>query len=126
MRMQAHPWTEELLVIKNKIERATGQTLNSVLLNYYRNGQDSNGWHSDDEKELGHNPIIASLSLGAARDFHLRHRRCKQLKQSIKLEHGSLLMMKGSTQRCWQHQIPKRAKADGRINFTFRTVFSVS
>jgi len=93
-----------------------------VLLNYYRNGRDSNGWHSDDEPELGDNPVIASLSLGAPRDFQLRSKRDKSLKQTLSLEHGSLLVMRGTTQRCWQHQIPKRANAASRINLTFRTI----
>jgi alkylated DNA repair dioxygenase AlkB len=120
--MTASPFTPLLLQIKTEIETRTGAAFNSVLLNYYRDGQDSNGWHSDDEPELGANPEIASLSLGAARDFHLRHKVEKTHKHKMALEHGSLLMMRGSTQSCWQHHIPKRAKADGRINLTFRTI----
>jgi len=120
--MKAAPLTPLLLKIKAKIEAKTGDRFNSVLVNYYRDGQDSNGWHSDDEPELGHNPTIASLSLGAPRDFHLRCKRDKLLKHTISLEHGSLLMMRGTTQSHWQHHIPKRAKAGGRINLTFRTI----
>ena len=80
------------------------------------------GWHSDDEPELGTNPVIASISLGAARDFHLRHKARKDLRKSIRLEHGSLLLMRGTTQHCWQHHVPKRARAAKRINLTFRYV----
>ncbi len=120
--MKATPLTPLLLRIKADIEAKTGDHFNSVLVNYYRNGQDSNGWHSDDEPELGQNPIIASLSLGAPRDFHLRYKRDKSRKHTMSLEHGSLLMMRGTTQSHWQHHIPKRAKAQGRINLTFRTI----
>ena len=124
--MTAVPWSATLLSIKDKIERECGNSFNSVLLNYYRDGQDSNGWHSDDEPELGQRPCIASLSLGAARDFHLRHKRDKSLKHSINLEHGSLLMMRGNTQSHWQHHIPKRANVGARINLTFRTIVGVA
>ena len=120
--MTAASWSPLLLSIKAKIERVTGDSFNSVLLNYYRDGKDSNGWHSDDEPELGKQPTIASLSLGASRDFHLRHKRDKSASHKMSLENGSLLMMRGRTQECWQHHIPKRAKADGRLNLTFRTI----
>lgn len=123
--MQATPWHSLVSSIKRKVESVCDYQFNSVLLNYYRDGQDSNGWHSDDEAELGINPVIASISLGAARDFHLRYKKDKGVKQSILLESGSLLLMKGETQSYWQHQIPKRAKADGRINLTFRFIKSV-
>lgn len=121
IRMQPVKWSKTLLKVKQQIEHAADATFNSVLVNYYRDGQDSNGWHSDDEPELGKNPIIASLSLGAPRDFHLRHKQ-KNLKHKITLENGSLLMMRGPTQHFWQHHIPKRAHALGRINLTFRTI----
>lgn len=120
--MKACSWEPLLLSIKQQIENATGESFNSVLLNYYRDGKDSNGWHSDDEPELGEQPVIASLSLGAPRAFHLRHKRDKSLRHNMTLEHGSLLMMRGKTQACWQHHIPKRAKAEGRLNLTFRTI----
>ena len=93
-----------------------------MLINYYRDGQDSTGWHADDEPELGKDPVIASISLGATRDFQLRHNRDKNQKISIALQHGSLLLMQGTTQSCWQHQIPKRVQAEPRINLTFRTI----
>jgi alkylated DNA repair dioxygenase AlkB len=121
--MSATAFTPLLLEIKADIEARTGDSFNSVLVNYYRDGQDSVGWHSDDEPELGRNPVIASLSLGAPRDFHLKHKVEKAHTKKIVLEHGSLLMMRGLTQSRWQHQIPKRANAQGRINLTFRTMF---
>ena len=94
-----------------------------VLLNYYRNEKDGNGWHADNEKELGKNPTIASLSFGANRSFQLKHNQDKTIKRSIILEHGSLLVMKGTTQECYKHQIPKSSKLIGpRINLTFRTI----
>ncbi len=121
MTMHPLPWTATLQVLREQVERASEHQYNSVLLNLYRDGQDSNGWHSDDEPELGVDPVIASLSLGGSRDFHLRHKTTGE-KFSIALEHGSLLIMRGATQRCWQHHIPKRAKANSRINLTFRTI----
>jgi alkylated DNA repair dioxygenase AlkB len=124
--MKAQAWSPLLLSIKQRIEDATGDPFNSVLLNYYRDGKDSNGWHSDDEPELGREPIIASLSLGAPRDFHLRHKRDKSITHKMSLENGSLLIMRGQTQACWQHHIPKRAKAEGRLNLTFRAIVSTS
>ncbi len=120
--MKPVQWSSEVLLIKSQLEATTKKSFNSVLINYYRDGHDSNGWHADDEPELGTNPVIASVSLGAARDFHLRHNHDKQLKYSIALEHGSLLIMQGTTQRYWKHHIPKRAQAEGRINLTFRTI----
>jgi len=111
--MKANAWSQCLLDIKERIEQQTGDLFNSVLLNYYRDGQDSNGWHSDDEPELGEQPTIASLSLGGARDFQMRKKDDKTQKCVIKLEHGSLLTMRGRTQSHWQHQIPKRAQTAG-------------
>lgn len=124
MTMVPLPWTERLLALKEEVESATQHQYNSVLLNYYRDGQDSNGWHSDNETELGLKPVIASLSLGAPRDFDLRHKTDKQHKYRISLHNGSLLIMRGDTQQYWQHQIPKRAHAEGRINLTFRTILN--
>ena len=113
----------DLLEIKQKVDKEVGEEFTTCLLNLYRNGKDSNGWHSDDEKALGNNPIIASISLGEERFFHFRHKKNKDLKQKILLGHGSLLVMKGSTQHHWQHQIPKTAKEIGeRINLTFRII----
>ena len=123
IKMQPHPWNLLLQKIKSQVESVSGTNFTTVLLNYYRDGKDSNGWHADNEKELGINPIIASVSFGAARTFQLKHNSNKELKKSIVLEHGSLLLMKGTTQHFWKHQIPKTAKPVGsRINLTFRVI----
>ena len=121
--MQPNPWNSLLQKIKYFIEATTECQFTTVLLNQYRDGKDSNGWHADNEKELGTNPIIASLSFGAERVFQLQHNTIADAKKSIVLEHGSLLLMKGSTQHFWKHQIPKTAKPIGnRINLTFRSI----
>ena len=121
--MQPHPWSLLLQKLKTAIEKVTDTNFTTVLLNQYRDGKDSNGWHSDNENELGINPVIASLSFGAERMFQLKHNLDKDLKKSIVLEHGSLLLMKGTTQHFWKHQIPKTTKPIGsRINLTFRII----
>jgi alkylated DNA repair dioxygenase AlkB len=121
-----HPlaFTGELLSIKEKIEiLLPGTAFTTCLLNLYRNGRDSNGWHADDEPELGKDPVIASVSLGEERAFHFKHKEDPALKHKMVLEHGSLLVMKGSTQHNWLHQIPKTARTIGdRINLTFRVI----
>ncbi|NDP26720.1 MAG: alpha-ketoglutarate-dependent dioxygenase AlkB [Flavobacterium sp.] len=123
IKMQPHPWNPLLKKIKSQVERASDSNFTSVLLNLYRDGKDSNGWHADNEKELGVNPIIASVSFGAERIFQLKHNTISNLKQNILLEHGSLLLMKGTTQHFWKHQIPKTSKKIGsRINLTFRVI----
>ena len=120
--MEPHHWSPLILIIKEEIEKICNENFTSVLLNFYRNGQDSNGWHADNENELGENPIIASVSLGAERVFQLKHNKL-ELKQNIVLHHGSLLIMKGTTQHFWKHQIPKTKKEiDSRINLTFRII----
>ncbi|WP_339894871.1 alpha-ketoglutarate-dependent dioxygenase AlkB [uncultured Algibacter sp.] len=112
-----------LLKIKNEIETELNIKFTSCLANLYRDGNDSNGWHSDNEKELGENPIIASVSLGAQRVFHLKNKTDKALKTKLILQHGSLLLMQGETQTNWLHQIPKTKKNIGkRINLTFRII----
>ena len=118
--MEAMPWSATILNMKQALEVSTKTVFNSVLINYYRDGRDSVGWHSDDEPEFGKNPLIASVSLGASRDFHLRHKQHK-LTHKMPLNNGSLLIMKGPTRHYWQHHIPKRAHAQGRVNLTFRT-----
>ncbi|MGB0186930.1 MAG: alpha-ketoglutarate-dependent dioxygenase AlkB family protein [Flavobacteriaceae bacterium] len=121
--MHPTPFSPVLLEIKSKIEKKLDQTFTTCLLNLYRNGQDSNGWHADNEKELGKNPVIASVSLGAERLFHMKHRTDKTQKLKLNLAHGSLLVMSGSTQHHWLHQIPKTKKNVGeRINLTFRII----
>ena len=121
--MQPTKFSPVLLLIKSQVEKCTNLDFTSCLVNLYRDGQDSNGWHADNEKELGENPIIASVSFGAERFFHMKHRYDKSQKLKIKLENGSLLLMKGKTQHHWLHQIPKTKKKVGeRINLTFRTI----
>lgn len=121
--MHPKPWNPLLMYIKNEIEAVCDENFTTVLLNQYRDGKDSNGWHADNEKELGSNPVIASVSFGAERFFHLQHNILKDQKLKINLEHGSLLLMKGTTQHFWKHQIPKTSKIIGsRINLTFRII----
>lgn len=121
--MQPRIFTDELRQIKKRVEEIAKVKFTTCLLNRYRNGKDSNGWHADNEKELGKNPIIASVSLGAERYFHLKHNTKATLKHKLLLEHGSLLLMKGETQHYWKHQIAKTAKPiTERINLTFRII----
>src|SRR5215475_3695400 len=118
------PWTETLLHIKSRVQAVTRTDFNSVLLNYYRDHRDSMGLHSDDEPDLGEQPILASLSLGEERIFILKHKRDRVLKPvRLKLASGSLLVMKGDTQRYWKHGIDKEARPCGpRVNLTFRSI----
>ncbi|MBX9764886.1 MAG: alpha-ketoglutarate-dependent dioxygenase AlkB [Pseudomonadaceae bacterium] len=120
---QPLPWTPLLAQIRAQVEQAAGQPLNGVLLNYYRDGQDSMGWHSDDEAELGANPLIASLNLGGTRRFDLRRKGHNRIEHSLHLQHGSLLVMRGPTQHHWQHQVAKtRTPCAPRLNLTFRLI----
>lgn len=118
----AMPWTEELMVLKNKVEMECNEKFNSCLLNLYHNGSEGMGWHSDDENELRPNGAIASLSLGATRKFVFKHKVSKE-KVEMELEPGSLVLMKGPVQTHWLHSLPisKRISAP-RINLTFRTI----
>ncbi|GGC70822.1 alpha-ketoglutarate-dependent dioxygenase AlkB family protein [Undibacterium terreum] len=124
LTLERHPWTPALLEIKHDVEAISGHHFNSVLLNLYRDENDSVGWHADNEAELGRNPVIASVSLGQTRTFKLRHRNKPELKTtSIQLNSGSLLLMAGSTQRFWQHAVDKeRQPMEPRINLTFRHI----
>lgn len=120
--LQPNPWTKELLEIKKRIEPLSDAVFNSVLLNLYRDGSNSISWHTDAEKELGKNPVIASVNFGAERTFQLRHIGTKE-RIDIPLTHGSLLIMKGELQHFWQHQIPKtKTVKTSRINLTFRVI----
>ncbi|MFN7928651.1 MAG: alpha-ketoglutarate-dependent dioxygenase AlkB [Blastocatellia bacterium] len=121
---QPLPWQPLLLAIRQRCEELTDAAFNSVLLNYYRTGQDSMGWHQDNEPELGAQPVIASVSFGASRRFQFRHKKRKDLVPvTIALEHGSLLLMQGATQSFWKHQLPKTTQPVGpRINLTFRLI----
>ena len=126
LQLEALPWTPLLFQIKKRVEAETAGTFNSVLCNLYRDGNDSMGWHSDDEAELGPDPCIASLSFGDERPFHLKHKMKKELASTkIQLGHGSLLLMQGSTQTYYKHQLPKsQKKRSPRINLTFRFIHS--
>ena len=122
--MTPQPMTQTLQRIENRIYQLCDESFTTVLLNLYRDGKDSNGWHADDEAELGKNPVIASLSLGAPRFFHLRHNQDPKQRYKLLLEHGSLLLMGGETQHHWKHQVAKTAKKVGpRINLTIRKIF---
>ncbi len=130
--LQPLSWTPTLLGIKARVEEANGSTFNSVLLNFYRDGRDGVSWHSDDEPELGEDPVIGSVSFGSERPFRLRHKavrakdpettnRCLQL--TLSLPNGSYLEMGAGIQRCWIHQLPKRPRlTEERINLTFRKI----
>ena len=121
IKMSPQPFSPNLLEIKKKVEATAATEFTTCLMNYYRSGRDSISWHADDEKELGKNPAIASISLGATRIFHLKHKILTNLRYKIALPSGSLLLMKGPTQHFWLHQIPKTSKSTGeRINLTFR------
>ena len=120
------PWTPALQAIRSRVESLSGHCYNSVLLNLYRDGRDGMGWHADDEPELGRDPVIASVSLGATRRFRLRHRKRRET-ASLDLAHGSLLLMRGATQHHWVHAVPKTTRPVGeRINLTFRQVATVA
>jgi alkylated DNA repair dioxygenase AlkB len=124
LTLNPHPLNKELKAIHSKIFENTGYNFTHCLANLYRDGNDSMGWHADNEKELGKDPIIASLSLGGVRNFQLKHKNNKDIKYSLPLDHGSLLIMKGKTQDFWKHQLPKTKKLIlPRINLTFRTIF---
>ncbi|MCE2711317.1 MAG: alpha-ketoglutarate-dependent dioxygenase AlkB [Cryomorphaceae bacterium] len=120
--LKISPFNELLLDLKARIELVSNHSFNSVLINLYRNGMDSNGWHSDNEKELGLNPVIASLSIGTSRMFQLKHIESKERIQ-FELSHGDLLLMGGELQHFWKHQVPKQPKIkEARINLTFRKI----
>jgi alkylated DNA repair dioxygenase AlkB len=134
------PWTPTLLGIRSRVEEANGATFNSVLLNFYRDGRDSVSWHSDDEPELGEDPVIGSVSFGSERPFHLRHKAVRAMcpesapqpapsaspvarQLTLSLPNGSHLEMGAGIQRSWMHQLPKRPRlTEERINLTFRNI----
>lgn len=121
--MQPHNFTPLLKHIKSRVENHVDENFTTCLLNLYRHGQDSNGWHADDEPELGKNPTIASLSFGASRFFKFRRKANKKETYKLNLTSGSLLIMRGATQHNWQHELPKTKKDIGaRINLTFRVI----
>jgi alkylated DNA repair dioxygenase AlkB len=117
------PWNPPLVRIRDRVAELCDARFNAVLLNLYRDGRDGMGWHADDEPELGCDPVIASVSLGATRRFCLRHRKRRNLRLDVPLPHGSLLCMSGPTQHRWVHALPKtRAAVGERINLTFRLI----
>ena len=123
-KLQRHNWNNLLLEIKEKIENITSFKFNSVLANLYRDGNDSMGLHSDDEKELGKNPVIASLSLGETREIYFKHKN-KKLNLIIPQASGQLIVMHGKTQEYWKHEIKKTKKIKKpRINLTFRNIIT--
>lgn len=121
---QPNLWIAPLTEIRNALESKFNCSFNSVLANLYRNGQDSMGWHADNEPELGKNPIIASVSFGSERQFYLRHNSQKSILKML-LQHASVLLMQGETQYFWKHALPKSSQIHSpRINLTFRTIFT--
>lgn len=126
IRLSPEPWSEVVMSIKRRLFDLTSLNFNSVLLNYYRDGKDSVAWHADDERELGAQPIIASLSLGAQRDFQLcpKGSSSRAVKARLKLTNGSLLVMGKGLQNHWLHQVPKAKNVvEPRINLTFRNIY---
>ncbi len=118
-----NPWNKGLLYLKERVEALAGTGFNSVLLNWYRDGNDHLGWHADDEKELGRDPVIASVNFGETRDFFVRRKDDHRKKLVLPLKHGSLLLMRGALQHHWEHSVPKRARVKtSRFNLTFRQI----
>lgn len=123
LQLKPETFSSEILDLKQQTEEVSGFEFNTCLANLYRDGNDSMGWHADDEQVLGKNPVIASISLGGVRSFQFKHKTNKNLKEKIELQHGSLLIMKGSMQHYWKHQLPKTKKdVSPRINLTFRQI----
>lgn len=123
--MSPLPWTPAIQEVREVAERLAGTTFNSVLLNLYRHGNDGVSWHADDEAELGAGPIIGSVSLGATRRFVLRRKEEHATKVEYVLGHGDVLVMAGSVQREWEHQVPKTSRrVNARVNLTFRAILA--
>ncbi|SHG06649.1 Alkylated DNA repair dioxygenase AlkB [Salegentibacter echinorum] len=126
LQWQPESFPSEIKKLMKKLEAVSRVKFNTCLANLYRDGQDSMGWHADDEKVLGKNPVIASLSLGGKRRFRWKHKTQKSLKDELILNHGSLLLMQGGMQHHWKHQLPKtKIKVSPRINLTFRKVYNM-
>lgn len=129
LQMVPKSWSHAVSLIKYKIEKALNVSFNGALLNFYRDGGDSMGWHRDNEKELGSEPVIASASFGAQRSFDFRRYKSRDEKLRLQLDHGSLLLMSGTLQKHWEHRLPKISKASRsqvgpRINITFRRIIN--
>jgi len=124
IKRKAEPWNSDLLELKEKVESISNLKYNSCLLNYYPSGEDGMGWHSDDEKELGVNPVIASVSIGAERKFSFKHNETKE-KLDLELGNGSMIIMSGEIQHFWKHALPKTKKVQTpRLNLTFRSIIA--
>lgn len=120
---EPNPWNKGLLYIKEQIEKVANTKFNSVLLNWYRDGEDYLNWHTDDEPELGKNPTIASVNFGETRDFQVRNTKDHNMKFTLPLQHGTLLIMSGEMQHYWEHAVPKRKRvSNSRFNLTFRVI----
>ncbi len=126
VRLTPYPWHNTVKVIHDRVADSSGSTFNSALINFYRNGEDSVAWHADDEAELGDSPVIASVSLGAQRVFELKQKHQLPAKKfKLTLRHGSLLIMSGTMQQHWLHQLPKvKGLQEPRINLTFRNIIN--
>lgn len=123
IKSEPNVWNKGLLYLKHEAERHASIEFNSVLLNWYRDGEDYLNWHADDEKELGKNPEIGSVNFGETRDFLLRRNSDTSQKIALPLKHGTLLIMRGELQHFWQHSVPKRKRVHGsRFNLTFRRI----
>ena len=123
LTLQPNKWNKGLLFIKNQIEKLANINFNSVLMNWYRDGEDYINWHTDAEKELGKNPIIGSVNFGTTRRFLIRHNEDSSIKLEFPLKHGTLLIMSGELQHFWQHSVPKERKVkQTRVNLTFRVI----
>lgn len=123
IHLQPKAWTDRLNTLQDELELICKRRFNSVLLNWYRSGEDHISWHTDAEPELGKNPMIASINFGESRRFLLRQKECHDIKLEIALHHGSVLVMAGELQHHWQHSVPKQKKVkSSRINLTFRTI----
>jgi alkylated DNA repair dioxygenase AlkB len=123
IKSEPNEWNKGLLYLKQEAERLADVEFNSVLLNWYRDGEDYLNWHADDEKELGLNPVIGSVNFGETRDFLLRRNVDASQKITLPLKHGTLLVMRGELQHHWQHSVPKRKRVNGsRFNLTFRRI----
>jgi alkylated DNA repair dioxygenase AlkB len=126
-RFEPRPWPATMLALRDRVSNSADERFNSVLANLYRDGRDAMGWHSDNEAELGAQPVIASISLGASRRFVFKHRSEPERKLALELPHGSLLIMRGDTQGNYRHALPRtRVVLGERINLTFRRVFSTA
>lgn len=123
LTLQPKPWNKGLLFIKDQIDKVADVKFNSVLMNWYRDGEDYINWHTDAEKELGKNPIIGSVNFGATRRFLIRRNDDNSIKLEFPLKHGTLLIMAGELQHFWQHSVPKEKKVkEARFNMTFRII----